>query len=108
MRRSFFFVMALLASSCGGAARNMPRMRLTPKGIFDEASPAIVRVEAGGEKIGTGFIVDKDGIVATNLHVVAGEAEINVRLHDGTILKVQQIAGVDPGRDLALLKINPG
>ena len=28
--------------------------RMTPKTIFDEASPAIVRVEAGSEKIGTG------------------------------------------------------
>src|SRR5262249_52811042 len=60
-----------------------------------------------GDKVGTGFILDKTGIVATNLHVVAGESAIKVRLLDGTQYPVMQIAGLDPGRDLALLRIRP-
>ncbi len=86
---------------------NTPRTRLTAKDIVQRSSPAIVRIEAGGDKVGTGFIVDKAGIVATNLHVVAGESLIRVRLHDGTQYAVMQITGVDPGRDLALLRIRP-
>ena len=105
MRCRSLVVATLIA--CGSAKPNVPHVRMTPKSIFDEASPAIVRVEAGNDKVGTGFIIDKAGIVATNLHVVAGEAEINIRMHDGTKYKVLQVAGVDPGRDLALLKIKP-
>jgi serine protease Do len=80
---------------------------MSAKDIVQRASPAIVRIEAGSEKVGTGFIVDKSGIVATNLHVVAGESAIKVRLYDGTQYQVMQIAGLDPARDLALLRIKP-
>jgi serine protease Do len=80
---------------------------MTAKDIVQRASPAIVRIEAGGDKVGTGFVLDKGGIVATNLHVVAGESAIRIRLYDGTQYPVVQIVGLDPARDLALLKINP-
>jgi len=108
MRRFRLAVLAL-AASCAGSAGDKPpsgpRLRLTAKDIVQRASPAIVRIEAGPEKIGTGFIVDKAGVVATNLHVVAGESAIKVRLLDGTLYAVDQIAGLDPERDLALLRI---
>ena len=80
---------------------------MTAKDIVQRSSPAIVRIEAGSDKIGTGFILDKVGIVATNLHVVAGESQIRIRLYDGTQYPVMQIAGFDPARDLALLRIKP-
>jgi len=109
MRRFRLAVLALAA--CAGTAGNNspsgPRLRLTAKDIVQRSSPAIVRIEAGPEKVGTGFIVDKAGVVATNLHVVAGESAIKVRLLDGTLYAVEQIAGLDPERDLALLRIKP-
>ncbi|MEO7731829.1 MAG: trypsin-like peptidase domain-containing protein [Kofleriaceae bacterium] len=74
---------------------------------MQRSSPAIVRIEAGRDKVGTGFILDKLGLVATNLHVVAGESAIKVRLYDGSQYAVLQIAGIDPDRDLALLRIKP-
>ena len=83
---------------------------MTAKDIVQQSTDGIVRVEAGekdGEKIGTGFILDKTGIIATNLHVVSGSAQIKVKLHDGTPYEVQTIAGVDAGRDLVLLRIRP-
>lgn len=103
-------VMALVGSCAGTASEtspNGPRARLTAKDIVQRASPAIVRIEAGTEKLGTGFIVDKAGVVATNLHVVAGESAIRVRMQDGTQYQVDQVVGVDPDRDLALLRIKP-
>ena len=108
MRRFRLAVLALAASCAGTAGNNSPsgpRLRLTAKDIVQRSSPAIVRIEAGPEKVGTGFIVDKAGVVATNLHVVAGESTIKVRLLDGTLYPVEQIAGLDPERDLALLRI---
>ena len=107
--RSLRAVAALaLATSCAGTSSTTstgPRSRMTEKDILRGASPAIVRIEAGSEKIGTGFIVDKTGVIATNLHVIAGESAIRVKLHDGTQYQVAQIAGLDPARDLALLQI---
>ncbi len=102
----------ILAASCGPSGKpNSPRVRMTAKDIVQQSTDAIVRIEAtdgkSEEKIGTGFILDKSGLIATNLHVVAGSADIKVKLHDGTPYKVFQIAGVDPGRDLAVLRIKP-
>src|ERR1044071_6309995 len=108
MRRFRLAVLALAASCAGTAGNNSasgPRLRLTAKDIVQRPRPALVRMEAGPEKGGTGFIVDKAGVVATNLHVVAGESTIKVRLLDGTLYPVEQIAGLDPERDLALLRI---
>jgi len=82
-------------------------VRLTAKDIVARATPAIVRVEAGGDKVGTGFILDGRGIVATNLHVVAGTSSIKVKLKDGSEYDVMQVQGVDLDRDLALLQIAP-
>src|SRR6185369_4365711 len=69
-RMSRLRVVAVIAlvGSCATTATNAPPARLTPKDIIQRSSPAIVRIEAGGDKVGTGFIVDKAGIVATNLH----------------------------------------
>ena len=96
----------VLLAACGGTTKTPsgPSGKLTPKDIVKQASPAIVRVETG-EGLGTGFIIDKTGIVATNLHVVRGKKEIHVKLYGGDTYDVKEIIGVDPGRDLALLKI---
>jgi len=108
MSRLRVVIVIALVGSCATTRTNAPPPRLTAKDIVQRSSPAIVRIEAGGDKVGTGFIVDKAGIVATNLHVVAGESAIKVRLLDGTQYQVMQIAGIDAGRDLALLRIRAG
>jgi S1-C subfamily serine protease len=95
-----------LATSCAGPAANASRARLSAKDIVKASTPAIVRIEAG-DRVGTGFILDPSGLVATNLHVVAGLATIKVRLLDGTTYPVLRIAGVDANRDLAVLDIDP-
>jgi S1-C subfamily serine protease len=100
----------LVVAACGASSpsANAPRVKLTPKDIVQQSTDGIVRVEAGEDKIGTGFVLHASGLIATNLHVVAGSDKIMVKLHDGSSYKVQTVAGVDPGRDLALLKIQPG
>jgi len=106
--RSFVVLLVGSTVACGGSQTKGgtgSRTQLTPKDILTQSSPAIVRIEAG-EGTGTGFIVDKRGLVATNLHVVAGNEVVKVKLHDGTVYPAAAIASVDPGRDLALLKID--
>jgi len=55
--------------------------------------------------LGSGFIIDNDGHVVTNNHVISDSEEITVVLHDDTLLKAKLI-GTDPDTDLAVLKID--
>ncbi|GAB4164609.1 MAG: Do family serine endopeptidase [Rickettsiaceae bacterium] len=59
----------------------------------------------GTFSLGSGVIVDKDGYIITNDHVVAGSDEVFVKLYDNTELPAR-IIGTDPKTDLALLKID--
>jgi serine protease Do len=56
--------------------------------------------------LGSGFIIDKSGIVVTNNHVIADADEISVILNDGTKLKAE-LVGKDQKSDLAVLKVTP-
>ncbi len=53
---------------------------------------------------GSGVIVQKDGYIVTNNHVVKGADEISVTLHDKREFTAKVI-GTDPNTDLALIKI---
>jgi serine protease Do len=56
--------------------------------------------------LGSGFIIDTDGYIITNNHVIADADEIKVKLKDGKEFDAQ-IIGKDPTTDIALLKIKP-
>ncbi len=57
------------------------------------------------QSLGSGFIIDKDGYIITNNHVVDGADEIKVKLADGREYKARVI-GRDKKTDLALIKIS--
>ncbi|MBV9463415.1 MAG: trypsin-like peptidase domain-containing protein, partial [Verrucomicrobiae bacterium] len=55
---------------------------------------------------GSGFIVDAEGTVYTNNHVVERAERIEIKMKDGTRLPAK-IIGEDPNSDVAVLKIDP-
>ena len=57
--------------------------------------------------LGSGFVIDKSGIIVTNNHVIEGADEITVIMSDQQEFKAQ-LLGRDPKADLAVLKIDPG
>jgi len=57
--------------------------------------------------LGSGFIIDKQGYIVTNHHVVDKADKINVKLSDGTELEAK-LVGSDVKTDLALLKVTAG
>ena len=58
------------------------------------------------QALGTGFIIDKDGYILTNNHVVEKSDDIKVKLANDKEFKAK-IIGKDPKTDLALIKIDP-
>jgi serine protease Do len=55
---------------------------------------------------GSGFIIDREGYILTNHHMIDDAQRITVTLADGRVFRAQ-VAGTDPAIDVALLKI-PG
>lgn len=70
--------------------------------LFDQQTNPQPRVQGAG----TGFIIDTDGHIVTNWHVVQGGDEFGVELYDGTQIDAE-LVGTDPRDDLALVKIDP-
>ena len=82
------------AASRGGRERNRR---------FDEPEPPrdFDRPHQGS---GSGFIVDRQGFILTNYHVIEDADRITVTLADGRALKAD-IVGTDPAIDVALIKV---
>ena len=57
------------------------------------------------EASGSGFVIDTDGHIVTNNHVVDGADKVEVRFVDGTTVRAQ-VVGTDPDSDLAVIKVN--
>jgi S1-C subfamily serine protease len=85
--------------------------------VYREASPGVVTIRSifgGGAAEGSGFVLDADGRIVTNAHVVTDESggprkpakEVFVEFPDRNILPAQ-IVGFDPFADVALLKVEP-
>jgi V8-like Glu-specific endopeptidase len=80
----------------------------TPAALFKEMSPAVVTITVHGVQGmggGTGFIVDKSGIVITNEHVINDSTTISVKLLNGTWASKVELLVADEDQDLAVLKI---
>lgn len=82
--------------------------------VFDRTSPAVVEITVARptrslpllQTSGSGFLVDTDGHIVTNHHVVAGSDRITVEFHDGRTLDATPL-GSSPADDLAVLRVDP-
>lgn len=69
---------------------------------FQEGAP---HREYKQRSLGSGFIIDRDGYIVTNNHVIENADRITVKLADGTDMEAS-VVGRDPNTDLALIKID--
>jgi putative serine protease PepD len=61
--------------------------------------------QQSSEATGSGFLIDNDGHILTNAHVVEGAKSVTVQLGDGSEQDAQ-VVGSDPSSDIALLKVD--
>ncbi len=87
--------------------------------VFKQTSPSVVNVtnsrlirsfrslnpQEVPQGNGTGFVWSKEGYIVTNFHVVQQADRVSVTLQDGTTYNAA-LVGIDPGKDLAVLKID--
>ena len=86
----------------------------TPAGMATPTIAEMVRSVQGGvvqiitlTSAGSGFIIDSDGLVVTNQHVVGGNLSVTVRISDGTEYQAS-VLGVSTRADLAIIDIGGG
>ena len=74
--------------------------------VVKNAEKAIVLVESSGGG-GTGFIIDADGRLITNAHVVGRDSRVLIQMHDETVYAAD-VLGIDEIADLAVVQLPPG
>jgi putative serine protease PepD len=75
--------------------------------VYDSAAPGVVSVQSGPAS-GTGFVVNRDGTLITNAHVVAGANTAQVSFGDSGRTIDAEVLGTDVSSDLAVLRVDPG
>ncbi len=89
--------------------------------VFKRASPSVVNItnsrivrsfyslnpQAVPQGNGSGFVWSEDGYIVTNFHVIQQADSVSVTLQDGST-HAARLQGVDPDKDLAVLKIEAG
>jgi putative serine protease PepD len=105
----------------GGATTSTPPAAIAPNAsggasranvgaVYAATSRSVVsvRVQNGGsEASGTGFLVDGDGTIVTNAHVVGQSASAEVRLDAKGDAVPARVVGSDASSDLAVLRVDP-
>jgi serine protease Do len=72
--------------------------------FFERFFGDIPRREFKQRSLGSGFIIDQDGYIVTNNHVIENADKIKVKLNNGKELNAE-IVGRDPNTDIALVKV---
>ena len=98
------------------AAQPVARSERSIAALVEQAAPSVVTVTVagagaspfggGGSSQGSGFVLDREGYVVTNQHVVGAATRATVTFADGTEVAAT-VVGADASTDLAVLKVDP-
>lgn len=110
------FIRTAFSDSINTAA-TMPQLTgvdMTRAELYERVAPSVVSLRIGRgmafsadeiDSSGSGFVIDKEGRIVTNYHVVQGAEEIVVRFFDGTITRAE-IIGLDADSDIAVIQVD--
>ncbi len=103
--------------SSGGAQKpvipvdNAPLRELSMPELVAQVEKSVVRIivkSDQGASVGSGFVIDADGSIMTNYHVIEGGKSAEVEFDTGDKSNVVGFTTVDKERDLAIIKIDQG
>ncbi len=95
---------ALPAAPKGAAAS--PPANGSVGAIYAAASRGVVSIQSS-DGTGTGFVVDNDGTIITNSHVVGNDKKVKVRFGDSGRPLDADVMGSDPSVDIAVIHVDP-
>jgi regulator of sirC expression with transglutaminase-like and TPR domain len=77
--------------------------------IMEQVKPSLAKItqmgREGVEGLGSGFVISKDGLIATNMHVVGQGRRLQVEMPDGRSFEVKAVHASDYHLDLAILRV---
>jgi len=87
--------------------------------VYERVAPSVVNIEVvvntpnegfsedfgDGTAKGSGFVIDLNGHIATNAHVVSDAQDVTVTFNDGYVTGAE-VVGADPFSDVAVIKVN--
>ncbi len=91
-------------SEVGSAFAELLSSGLSVADVTERALPSVAHV-AAGSGAGTGFVIDKDGLVVTNKHVVGSNNEVSVEFVSGDTYR-GNVTYRHPSLDLAYIQLN--
>lgn len=114
--------LVVMSSGAGVAAEPVPLRQFTPEeqtniAVYEAVNRSVVNIntkttvtagfflmETPSEGAGSGIVIDTQGHLLTNFHVVEGAREIEVLLYDGSSHNAT-LVGVDPVTDVAVIRV---
>jgi S1-C subfamily serine protease len=92
-----------------GAVEEVSDAGTSVREVYTQSGPGVVSVDVASSEFGpgggSGFVLDEQGHIVTNQHVVEGAEEISVEFASG-IREEAEIVGEDPSTDVALIKVD--
>ena len=76
--------------------------------LYQSVDPGVVAIRVlteEGEGLGSGFVIDKEGHIVTNYHVVQSADELEIDFPSGNKTRAE-VLGTDPDSDIAVLKVD--
>jgi putative serine protease PepD len=98
-------------SSSGGTQREVASTAPTATQIYQQDSPGVVSIRAAtsqGVDSGTGIVLNEQGLILTNDHVIAGASAITVSSNgSASTARSARLVGEEANSDLALIRVDP-
>ncbi len=100
-----------VASASAGTRRQVSSTALTPTEIYQRAAAGVVSIRATtpeGEDAGTGIVLNDEGLILTNDHVIAGARSISISTSGSSqATHAATLVGEAANSDLALIRVDP-
>jgi putative serine protease PepD len=97
--------------STGGVTKDVSSTTPSATQVYQRDASGVVSikvVDAGGGDSGTGIVLNDEGLILTNNHVISEGTSITVSPgKSANVSRAASVVGTDPNSDLALIKINP-